>query len=467
MVKSILKNIVFKNFSYLTISTVISQLIALVTILKITSILNPNDYGLYTFLIAQGTLLLKIGDLGNRNIVIRTISREPKQTNDLLVNGGIVRSLAIILLFLVYLVYNHFLGSLSSEHLLLIFIFTLVSCFSGLFELVFMGNQKMFPSSLINLGYSIIWFLIVFFLPNRVMDITLIFILFIVVNFIKAGLFLFFLRYHKLLIGPVQNFVVSTKQLFKESWPYFVMILIMLPLTSLSNNFLDINSNNQQIGYFNLSQRLIGPLSLVITMMLTAVFPNLSALWVKDKVKFKNYLSNGFRFFMLASIIFCFLFTLFAQELVIYLFPSEYLPAVAVCQIQVWYLFLTSIDSLIGVVLGAANMEKLILRFGILYFFICSPALYYGSHYGALGLSYSYVISFGCCLVYVWFTFNKTLQLEIKHNGILWALGLGLFAISYFLPTNTTLVHKLLLSTLILLVLGSYLFKAYRSIRVQ
>ncbi|WP_273566617.1 oligosaccharide flippase family protein [Maribacter halichondriae] len=467
MLKKLLNNIVFRNFSYLTVSTVISQLIALVTILKITSILNPNDYGLFTFLIAQGSLLLKIGDLGNRNIVIRTVAREPIQTNDLLVNGGIVRSFAIIVLFLIYVVYNHFLGSLSNEHLALIFVFTLISCFASLFELIFMGNQKMFPSSMINLIYSVIWFSIIFFLPNKAIDITIIFSLYIAVTFLKAVLFLIFLKYHKLLIGRVQNFMVSTRQLIKESWPYFVLILIMLPLTSLSNNFLDINSDNQQIGYFNLSQRLIGPLSLIITMMLTAIFPNLSALWVKDKIKFNNYLSKGFRFFMLASMIFCFLFTLFAKEVVILLFPVEYLPAVAVCQIQVWYLFLTSIDSLIGVILGAANKEKLILRFGIVYFFICTPALYYGSKYGALGLSYSYVIAFGACLIYVWLTFKRTLGLELKHNGFIWAMGISLFLISYFLPYDMALGYKLLLSTLILMGIATYLFKSYKSIQVK
>src|SRR5690606_26179434 len=106
MIKKILNNVVFKNFSYLTIGTVIAQLISLVTVLKITNILNPDDYGLFTFLIAQGLLLLKIGDLGNRNIVIRTIARDPTQTNDLLVNGAILRVIALFILFVFYFIYN-------------------------------------------------------------------------------------------------------------------------------------------------------------------------------------------------------------------------------------------------------------------------------------------------------------------------------------------------------------------------
>ena len=458
MLKRILNNIVFRNFSYLTIGMVISQLISLITILKLTTILSPGDYGLYTFLIAQGMLLTKIGDLGNSNIIIRSIARDSSRTNDLLFNGAILRTLAIIVLFLIYMGYNYFLGSLTQENLFLIFVFTLISCFSKLFELVFLGNQKMFPSSIINLGYSIIWFGIVFFLPSIGIDVIIIFLLYIIINFVKLVLYLVSLKHHKLLVGRVRNFRNSSKQIIKESWPYFVLILIMLPLTSFSNNFLDINSTKEQIGYFNLSERLIGPLSLIITMMLTAVFPNLSALWIKDKAKFHNYLSKGFRVFMLISMVFCFLFTMFAKDVVDLLFPKSYLPAVAVCQLQVWYLFLTSIDSLVGVVLGAANKEKLILRFGIMYFLVCTPALYYGSKYGALGLSFSYVVSFGVCLVYVWIIFKKSLNIKIRNDGFIWLLALSLFVISYLFSASLDLTYKLMLSIILIGSISGYLF---------
>ncbi|HET8962746.1 MAG TPA: lipid II flippase MurJ, partial [Chitinophagales bacterium] len=319
-------------------------------------------------------------------------------------------------------------------------------------------NQKMFPSSIINLGYSIIWFGIVFFLPSVGIEVNIIFLLYILINFVKFILYWASLKHHKLLVGHIKNFRTSSKQIVKESWPYFVLILIMLPLTSLSNNFLDINSTKEQIGYFNLSERLIGPLSLLITMMLTAIFPNLSALWVNDKAKFHNYLSKGFKIFMLVSMIFCFLFTMFAKEVVDLLFPKSYLPAVAVCQIQVWFLFLTSIDSLLGVVLGAANKEKLILRFGILYFMVCTPALYYGSNYGALGLSLSYVISFGSCLLYVWIIFKKSLNIKIRNDGYIWLLAFGLFGISNLFSASLDLTYKLMLSMILIGSILGYFF---------
>ena len=467
MIDKILGNIVFKNFSYLTIGTVIAQLISLITVLKITSILNPDDYGLFTFLIAQGMLLLRIGDLGNRNIVIRTIARDPSHTNDLLVNGAILRVLAIIVLFIFYSIYNYYFGSLSFNNLILIFVFSLFSCFSNLFELIFHGNQKMLPSAIINLTYSVIWFIIVFFVLKKGISITFIFLLYISITLIKGILYLSFIKYYKLFKGKVQSFKVSSKQIIKESWPYFAMILILLPLTSLANNFLDINSTNDEIGYFNLSERLLGPISLVVGMSLSAIFPNLSAMWSKNKEKFHRYLSVGFGVYMLVSMLVCFIFTLFSKEIVTFLFPDGYLPAIKVCQMQVWYLFFTSVDSLVGVVLGAANREKLILRFSIVYFLICTPVLFYSSKFGALGISYGYVISYGICLIYVWLTFKKSLKIKIRYDLPIWILAIILFIISYYLTSETQLVYKLLICVSILGLLIPYFFKIYKPLLIK
>jgi O-antigen/teichoic acid export membrane protein len=467
MLRKILSNVVFKNFSYLTIGTVIAQLISLVTILKITNILNPEDYGLFTFLIAQGMLLLRIGDLGNRNIVIRTIARDPSHTNDLLVNGAILRVLAIIVLFIFYSIYNQYFGSLSFNNLMLIFVFSLLSCFSNLFELIFHGNQKMLPSAIINFVYSVIWFAIVFFVLEKGENITFIFLLYISITLVKGILYLAFIKYYKLFKGKVQGFKVSSKQMIKESWPYFTMILILLPLTSLSNNFLDINSTNTEIGYFNLSERLLGPISLVIGISLSALFPNLSAMWGKNKEKFRRYLSVGFGLYMIVSMLICFIFTLFSKEIVVLLFPDSYLPAIKVCQMQVWYLFFTSVDSLVGVVLGAANREKLILRFSVIYFLICTPTLFYSSNFGALGISYGYVLSYGIGLIYVWLTFKKVLNIKIMHDGFIWLLAIALFIISYFLTAETSLVYKLLICISILGLLLPYLFKIYKPLFIK
>jgi O-antigen/teichoic acid export membrane protein len=202
-------------------------------------------------------------------------------------------------------------------------------------------------------------------------------------------------------------------------------------------------------------------------MSLSAIFPNLSAMWSKNREKFYRYLSIGFGVYMMASMLICFIFTLFSKEIVILLFPDDYTPAIKVCQMQVWYLFFTSVDSLVGVVLGAANREKLILRFSIVYFLICTPVLFYSSKYGALGISYGYVISYGACLIYVWLTFKKSLNIKIKYDLRIWLLAISLFIISFYLTADISLIYKLIICLAVLGLLLPYSFKLYKPLFVK
>ena len=105
--RKLLKNKVVLNFSYLTFGSIISQLLLLITVIKITKLLSPENYGLYSFILAQGLLLHSISDLGIKAIIIRTIARNPEKTKDLVYNGLKLRTVALILLMLIYIVYNY------------------------------------------------------------------------------------------------------------------------------------------------------------------------------------------------------------------------------------------------------------------------------------------------------------------------------------------------------------------------
>jgi len=451
MFKSIIQHKVFKNFSYLTLGTAISQILSLLAVLKITKILLPDEYGLYTFIFAQGALLLTIADLGVQTIIVRSIAREPEKTNDLVINGILLRTLALLLVSVLYLGYNYYLGNLTVFELGLVFLFSLISCIGKLFEIVYIGNQKMLPPSLINLIYSFFWFLFVFLLPISFVNIYNLIFVFLGINVLKNFTFYFALKHHKLLIGKVQNFWLSSRNLVNESWPYFALTLVMLPYRKFSNNFLDINSTIEEVAFYNLSEKFIGPISMVLDIALISIFPNLSALWVSNIDKFRIVISEGFKYYMLLGILLSFLFTMFAYEILGFLFPPSYLPAVIVCQLQIWFLLLSSIDSMIGTILGATNNEKKILKLGIINSLFSTPIIYYGSQFGAFGLSVAYLGTFSVFQFYIWYIFKKSVAINIKDKVLMWAIAISLFTISYFLINDLGLIYKIIISIIIIL----------------
>ncbi len=465
MIQVLLGNKVFKNFSFLTIGSILAQLVSLFTILKITRVLNPSEYGVFTFMLMQGALLFAFGDLGIGNIVIRRIARDHENTNDLVHNGMILRVIAVFTFSLIYIGYNYYFGSLSNEQLILVFAYTFVFCLYKLFEDAYLGNEKMLTPSIINLMHSVFWFLIVFLLPADFISFKVLFYIYLSLNTLRALVFYILLRTQNLLIGQIGKFAVTIRGLLKESWPYFGMVVVMLPFTKFSNNFLDLNSTSEQMGYFNLSDRLLGPVSMVIDFALAALFPNLSAIWVKDPLRLRRLVRDGFKYFMLISMVLCFLFTLFAYDLILFLFPESYLPAVKVCQLQVWYIFLSSVDSFIGTIFGSVNKEKLILKLNIVNAVLSTPLLYFGSQYGAIGLSSAFVLSFSLFQFYLWYVFGRSLDIKIDSARIMWILAAVLFVISYFLiPEEGTFLLRLLLGGSVAAGAVFFIYKTYGNI---
>ncbi len=463
MLRQILRHKVFKNFSYLTAGTIVAQLLSLVTILRITHILNPGGYGIFSFLIVQGTLLLNISDLGIRNIVIRSIARDPQRARDMIVNGARIRSVAMIVLIVLYLAYNHFLGTLTLLQVMLLFAYSYASCLANMLENTFIGNQKMLIPSVVNMTNSLLWLIAVYILPLSRTNIDSLFTIYVIVAILKVITFYFFLKKSHLLIGKVENFRTASVRIIKESWPYFVLVLLMLPFSALSNNFLALNAKPEQLGYFNLALRLLGPVSLVIDVGLAAIFPNLSSLWAKDEDQFYSFISVAFKYFMMLALILCFLFTLFTQDIVKLLFSAKYLPAVKVSQLLIWYIFLTTVDSLMGTILGAINKEKVILKFGIYKALFCTPFLYIGSMYGALGLAYGYVISLALFNIYLWIGFKRALNSRISKVAILWFFSGAGFLISYFIQPANTFIIRFAMALAAIGFTGFYISKNYKS----
>jgi O-antigen/teichoic acid export membrane protein len=457
--KKYLNHKVFKNFSYLTIGSIVSQLLMLVTVLRITKILLPDDYGLYTFMISQGTLLYALSDLGIKTTTIRAIARKPEATRNYALNGAIMRLLSLVFFFLVYVVYNNLLGSFNSFQLVLIAIYGLIYSFFHLFEYIFLGNQRMLYPSVVKIIHSGLWFLIIFLLPEHLFSANFLMVAFLIISTVKTYFLYNRIQKLNLLIGTRGEFLKNAKMMLKESWPYITMMLFNLPFAYFSNNFLDVNSTNDEIGFFNLATKLMGPVQIIISFSLTALFPNISQLFVKDKKSFLRYVSTGVPAFVFLIGYFSFIFSFFSKEGIQLLFTEEYLPAIPVTQLQIWFVFFHGINHLITIIFGAADLEKKIFNLSLVNFLIATPMLYAGSFYGALGISYGYVVSFAIFQIYIWWQLKKNLQITFNYEYYLWLMILVLFAISYVLVNYFDLWEKILLSGILTGVIALIFYK--------
>jgi O-antigen/teichoic acid export membrane protein len=459
--KTISKNKVVKNFSYLTSGSIVSQLLMLFTVIKITAVLSQDEYGTYSFIIAQGMLLLAISELGTKSIIIRAIARQPDQTKDIIVNGIKLRLLSMAVSLLLYFVYNHFLGNLNATQILLLGGYALATSLYYLLEHVFIGYQRMLYPSIIKTGVNLLYLITVLVLPISLFSIEILVGSYIVITLIQVISYYLLLQKENLIIGEITSFLTSTRQLIFDSWPYFALMLLSLPILHFANNFLDINSTKEEVGYYNLAKKLMGPVQIVITFSLTAIFPNISAMFTENRRKFRNLISNGMSLFIGLTALFCFCFALFSKDIILFIFSEKYLPATEVIQMQVWFLFLNGVSHFITVIFGAANREKQISKLAMINLIISAPLLYYGSFYGAVGISYGFILSSIIFTIYIWYQFKSNLKINISNEKMTWLLSICLFVVSYFM-SGAPMYQKAFLTILF----GSaYVGFAYKKIK--
>ncbi|MEJ0106413.1 MAG: hypothetical protein WDO19_29425 [Bacteroidota bacterium] len=229
--------------------------------------------------------------------------------------------------------------------------------------------------------------------------------------------------------------------------PYFIVAVLLLPITYLSNNFLDINSTPAEIGYYNLASKLTSPISLVLSFALSALFPNLASIWVTDKERFLEYIKGGVKILIIIMSTICFLFTLFSKEIIVLLFSKDYSPAIRICQLEAWYYVLMGVNSMIGVSLGASDKEKVMLKTTLVNLLSQRHCFIGEVCTVRWAMAYAYIVSFSIFEFYLWNKFKRTFDMRIKDDYLFWLISALMFFLSFFFLVNLALWIRLIASS--------------------
>jgi O-antigen/teichoic acid export membrane protein len=410
------------------------QLLNVISIILITKIFNPSIFGKFSYMIAQSLLLSTIGDLGIRFIAVRNIARDNSEQNKILSISLISIVFSNVFLFFPFLIYNHYVQTLTFSQVGLVSLCSFVSCLSVISEFAFMGRQKMGAIAISNTLYSSIWFILIFTLNRLNIHFSLetLFTLYILTSLVKPITLFIVLRKNYLLKLVLYNFWYSYSALIKQSLPFFALVLVALPANYLTNNFLEINSTISEVGIFSLAKKFTLPISMILGVMLNALFPNLSILWHENKTRFNQLINKGVPIFIIVSGILAFAMVIIVGPTFSLFFSKEYYDAVFVSRVQVWYAILMAISSLIGTIWAAMNKEKLALKAALINTLINTPILWFGSKYGSFGLSIAYVISTAVFMIILWIMFLRANKVKIKYS-LVWLIIILLFSLSFII----------------------------------
>jgi O-antigen/teichoic acid export membrane protein len=249
--------------------------------------------------------------------------------------------------------------------------------------------------------------------------------------------------------------------LIRKSNFYFLLSIIGVIINQVPILLLQFNSTIDQIGLFNLGNRILSPLQMMLNMLLTALFPMLARLAVENRPLFANRITSLINIIVLTGIWGALCFALFSHDIVQLLYGDAYSTSANVILVQCWFTVMFAIACTIGMVLNALDKQKLLTKMTMVYAIISAPIFYFGTKYGAVGLAWAFVIAAFVNMSYQWIIFRNLLdkRISVLYSLIVFAI-IGFLSLgTYFYKIDYSFSVRLGLALLLSFFLFGYMYK--------
>jgi O-antigen/teichoic acid export membrane protein len=309
------------------------------------------------------------------------------------------------------------------------------------------GRQDMKGSAVINAVGSAVWAAAVWLAPKTWITPLTVSWSFAALQLLKAAPYVRASRVGSLLTetacaGPDN---LGGRALLRESFPFFLVSVLTAATSQLPVLFLAERSGEREVGLFNAGYRLTAPITMLISTVLTALYPRLAQSSAHDRGGFTRQARRAFLWLTGAVAGAAVVATLFSAETVGLLYGYAYQDSAAALTFQCWFLVPYAALCMIGTTLAACDRQNCLASLSAACAAISTPILWYGAGHGATGLAQAMMIAAAVNLTYHWIVFVRAVT-EPKPMrqlllGVAIAAGLGLsFAVSSSCSWSTRLV---------------------------
>jgi len=275
-----------KNISVLTVSQFFISILTLVLSIFIARRLGDLAFGKYSFALSFSTIFFAV-PTGLDSLIVRDVSKDNTLASKYLGNVIVMKGiLAIAILGLISIITNQ--AHYSDDKIIIILIFSLYSAIltvSGTFKMIFQSFGKMEYQALIQIitqSIVVLLGLTAIFLGYGLITIALIFVIGSFLDLVLS----FYIN---------NKFVKLSIEIDANLWERIIktaLLLSFMPLaaiiyTRIDTIMLSAMDGDAVVGWYNAAYNLVLSMKIVPGILLTALFPEMSRLFVSSKKSFK------------------------------------------------------------------------------------------------------------------------------------------------------------------------------------
>ena len=451
------------NFLTLAFGNFMQNIANLFINMYLARALEPYGFGEYGVLITWANILLTFSSFGVDQVITRSVAIDQANSRYYFTISNIIRLWGIILTSLLFLLYCRYVEEI--EHIYLVFIIcnTIFLSFWNSIQSITFGMKRMESTGLINAAGSFLILLIYIFMPQSLTNVLTVYIIFVLIQMFKDVVYLF----RSTSINVFKNedgksiSMIDICDYFKESLPFYLLAIFGLFTNQLPVIFLSENSGTVEVAYFNSANKLLVPLSTLLTSMFLALFPKLVEERQESAKRFITDTNQVLLFIVLIGTFCCFCISLFRDDLVYLLYGEKYRGTGLIMLSQCWYVTYFSILSLFGNLYVVIKKDNILAYVSFLNAIIWTPLIWFGSMHGALMTSYGFVLGgiVNFCTNSVCFYFVEKSVFSLKYLSLVNIFILFGVIVSLFIPNSFPILYKIIILAILLVMYSTIFFK--------
>lgn len=350
---------IFKNFSWLMFSQIITSICAFVWTILIARYLGVSDYGILNFAISLTGIAGIIMDLGISTHIIRHIATDFDSSSKYLGNAIPLKSIFSIISFLIVLI-----ALILMKHDLLTIqitlLFTIERIFASITGLLNGSLQAVEEGKYQAIGNILLNSLLLIFV---LITITFNFGLYgITVSYVLANFIVVISQYiavKKRLSKPKLEFDKEfCKKITIASIPFALTSFFSLVISSIDMVMLTNLVSSYANGIYSVAYKLTSIFVTISGVYSTVIFPVMSRFFNDEKNLLIISFEKSVKYLMLIFIPLSFAVMVYSQDIVVMFFGKEYITASSALSILMWTVALTILCGTCANLLNASHKEK-------------------------------------------------------------------------------------------------------------
>jgi O-antigen/teichoic acid export membrane protein len=329
-------------------------------------ILGDAGYGKYGLIVVLLSYFMVTSEFGLENLIVRDVANQKEKGDEYLVVSilfKLVTSLVSILLTIgaIYLLGRNdilVIGAIAAITLIPISLYTS-------FDACFRAYEKMEYIAIVEIAYMALRSGLGIILLLRGVDLSGLFVAFVIVEFFRLFLIMFFYRL-KISTFPFVFNKELVRYFWKESIPLASWRMLGMLQVKIEVLILFILLGDAHVGWFKVSLNITDLISIVSLIVMNAALPVMSNFYLESREKLLELYRTIFRYIIIIMLPVSLGITIFADDLIGLMYGSQYANSVLIIRILIWSTIPAFILHLLGTVILVIDKYRLAAKLSLI-----------------------------------------------------------------------------------------------------